>query len=199
MKTFVACWMGLGLALVSSNASAITVEGYTLPDEVQVEDGGKRTTLKINGATLRQKTIFKVNVYAGGLYVEKPSSDAGAILASAGPKRLTQRFVRDVGADKIRDSWQESIEANCEDRREACAAMDSKFKQFLAFFTDVKDGDVVQLDFLQSGLRMNFSGKPSKTEVIPGKDISDFALSMFIGEKADEDLRNGLVPQSTKQ
>ena len=61
------------VALLGSNASAAEISGVKLPDQVTVV--GK--SLKLNGAGLRQATILKVNVYAAGLYLEKPSGDGG--------------------------------------------------------------------------------------------------------------------------
>ncbi len=52
---------------------AAELAGATLPDTVSAGD----KTLKLNGMGLRKKAMFKV--YVGGLYLESPSKDAGAI------------------------------------------------------------------------------------------------------------------------
>ena len=64
-------------ALVPSRpAAAKELAGVNMPDTLSVGD----KTLKLNGVGLRKKAIFKV--YVGGLYLETPSKDAAAILAS---------------------------------------------------------------------------------------------------------------------
>ena len=65
--------------------------------------GGERT-LKLNGLGLRKKAVFKV--YVGGLYLESPSKNAGAIL----------------GSDQAKASWASSrVSARLKMRRSAMA------------------------------------------------------------------------------
>ena len=52
------------------------VAGVNVPESTTVE--GK--TLKLNGAGLRKKVVFKV--YVAGLYLETPSKDAAAVISS---------------------------------------------------------------------------------------------------------------------
>jgi len=66
-------------------ASAAEVAGVNVPDTVT--DAGK--TLKLNGAGLRKKAIFKV--YVAGLYVENPMHDAAALLSSNQVKSMRPR------------------------------------------------------------------------------------------------------------
>jgi hypothetical protein len=64
------------------NLHAASLAGVTLPDTAQV--GG--TTLVLNGLGLRTK--FVVKVYVAGLYLDKKSADADAIIKADAPKQI---------------------------------------------------------------------------------------------------------------
>ena len=72
--------IGVCMLAVSSLSTLLTtavggeLAGVTLPDTLKAGD----RTLKLNGLGLRKKSIVKV--YVGGLYLESPSKDAGAVL-----------------------------------------------------------------------------------------------------------------------
>jgi len=68
--------------------------------------------LKLNGLGLRKKVVFKV--YVGGLYLETPSNDAAAILASDQAKAVRMTFLRDVSKSQLRDAFVEGFEAKRE-------------------------------------------------------------------------------------
>ena len=84
----------LGLA-AAFPVLAKEVAGVSLPETTTVD--GK--TLKLNGAGLRTKVVFKV--YVLGLYLETPSRDATAIISSDQVKSLRMSLLRSVGGPKI--------------------------------------------------------------------------------------------------
>nr|WP_315464864.1 chalcone isomerase family protein [uncultured Rhodoferax sp.] len=73
----------------------VTVEGIGFDTEARV--GG--VTLKLNGAGLRTKFMFKV--YAAGLYLAAPARTPAEVLAAKGPKRLRVSFVRETDATTL--------------------------------------------------------------------------------------------------
>src|SRR6266540_1594924 len=75
---------------LGSVALAGELSGATLPNTLKVGD----KTLKLNGLGLRKKAVFKV--YVGGLYLESPSKDAGAILMAEQAKAIRMHFLRDL-------------------------------------------------------------------------------------------------------
>ena len=81
----------LVLAAVAS-ARAATLAGVEMPHTVTV-DG---TTLVLNGFGPREATRLRIKAYVGALYLEKPSSDAGTVIDSRQPKRVTLKFLRDI-------------------------------------------------------------------------------------------------------
>ena len=80
----------LAASTLHTPALAGQLEGATLADTLQAGE----KTLKLNGLGLRKKAMLKV--YVGGLYLESPSKDAGAILASDQAKAIRMHFLRDL-------------------------------------------------------------------------------------------------------
>jgi len=82
----------VGSAVLTLGAAALAGElaGATLPDTLKAGE----KTLKLNGLGLRKKAVFKV--YVGGLYLESPSKDAGAILGADQAKAIRMHFLRDL-------------------------------------------------------------------------------------------------------
>ena len=65
-------------------ATAVELAGVSMP-EAQTVAG---TRLVVNGLSLRTYSFLKVRIYVAGLYLERHSSDANAILNSRQPKLL---------------------------------------------------------------------------------------------------------------
>src|SRR5262245_9527212 len=99
----VAAW-----GLMLGAAGAASKEGVTLPDTVTVE--GK--TLVLNGMGVREATVFNVNVYGAGLYLDSKSRAPDEIIESAQDKRLDLVFVRDVDRDDITEAWTKGFKKN---------------------------------------------------------------------------------------
>jgi len=174
------------LLLAATPAMAATLDGVTFPDKVALE--GK--ALQLNGIATRKATIFKVKVYVGALYLESPSSDAQAVVASPQLKRIQMQFVRDVGSKDIHKTWRENYEKNCAD---ACEADKAKLEQLLGYLSaDVKSGDQTTYNFLPGKVEV-FVGAEKKG-VIEGATMARTILLSYLGPKvADENLRDGLL------
>jgi len=79
---FVLAAAALAAVIPARPAAAKELAGVNMPETLSVGD----KTLKLNGLGLRKKAFIKV--YVGGLYLEVPSKDAAAILASDGAKAV---------------------------------------------------------------------------------------------------------------
>jgi hypothetical protein len=182
-RTF-ALSVAFALVLAAVPAAAKELAGATMPDTLSV--AGK--TLKLNGMGLRKKAIFKV--YAAGLYVESPSSDAAAILAADAPKALKMHFLRSVDKAKLVDAYKEGIEANAGQK---ATAQKAAVDRFYATVADVKDGSVTTYTYVPgAGTVVNRDGKDVAT--IEGKEFADVLFSIWLGPKPpSEDLQKGLL------
>src|SRR6478672_6362321 len=128
----------LAVSMLHSAALAGELAGATLPDTLKSGD----LTLKLNGLGLRKKSMFKV--YVGGLYLESPSKDAGAILAADQAKAIRMHFLRDLTKGQLMEALRAGFEANAKDKPGQKAAFD----KMLALVSDVKEGDTLTFTYL---------------------------------------------------
>src|SRR5262245_25690640 len=70
------------------------------PGALTVDD----KTLCLNGLGLREATVFNVNVYVAGLYLEQRDKNGERIASSDQRKLMRLRFVRDVGRSEIAEA-----------------------------------------------------------------------------------------------
>ena len=165
---------------------ASTLAGVTLPDSVQV---GSRT-LVLNGLGLRKKFVAKV--YVAGLYLERKSSDPGAILNADAPKRVVMHFVRSVSKNQLFDAFDESFENNAPDARKT---MKAEIDQFLGALEPVNDGDQVILTYVpDTGTTLAINGKEKLKIAAPA--FAPVLFSVWLGPKPPTvDVKKGLLGQ----
>jgi hypothetical protein len=129
----------LVIILLVTKIFAADLGGVKIPNDIKLD--GK--SLVLNGLGMRQKTIFKVNVYVGALYVEKKSHDPKAILASSDLKRVELAFVHSGSQSQVQDAFDEAYHDNC---TEDCAALKSPFEKLRSLMKAVKVGDRLAFD-----------------------------------------------------
>ncbi|MGK5085231.1 chalcone isomerase family protein [Bdellovibrionota bacterium FG-1] len=183
MKVIVA----LALVILSSTSVfAAEISGVQLPDQVKIQD----KTLKLNGVGLRQATIFRVNVYAGALYLENLSHDAAAILGSDSLKDLEMIFMRNVDAKDISKAWNKGFEENCKIN---CAVLASSLDKLKALMTtDMKKGESMALRFFPNGVELFLRGVSAGK--VENPEFSKTLLRIWLGENPpNESLKKGLL------
>lgn len=173
----------LVVSMLDTATSAGELAGATLPDTLKSGE----ITLKLNGLGLRKKSVFKV--YVGGLYLESPSKDAGAILATDQTKAIRMHFLRDLTKTQLVESFQEGFEANAKDKPGQKAA----FEKMLALVPDVKEGDTLTFTYLPGkGTTLQVGEK--ELDVFVGKGFGDAVFSIWLGPKPpSEDLKKGML------
>ena len=173
------------VALVApSPVRASTLAGVDLPDRATV--GGK--TLVLNGLGLRTATFLKVKVYVIGLYLERESNDAKAIIESSESKRIQMHFVRDVTAEDGREALMKGFEDNYED----VASISGEIATFDASVRDMKTGDTMVLDF--SGDTVDILINGTEIDVVKGKPFQQALLGIWLGPRPiDDDLKEGIL------
>ena len=165
-------------------AYAKELAGATMPDTLSV--GGK--TLKLNGLGLAKKTLVKV--YVAGLYLEAPSKDAAAILASNQTKAVRMHFLRNGSKKQLTDHFKEGFEANA---KEKAAAQQSDVDKFLAMISDMKAGEELIFTYV-AGTGTTFSKGDKVIGVLDGKDFGDVLYAVWLGPvPPSEDLKNGML------
>ena len=171
-------------ALASGPALARDLSGVTMPDTLSVGE----KTLKLNGLGLRKKAIFKV--YVGGLYLETPSKDAAAILASDQAKAVRMAFLRDVSQSQLKDAFSEGFENNA---KEKAAAQKASIEKLYAMLPDMKENQTLSFTYAP-GKGTTVSHGDKALGVIEGKEFAEALFSLWLGPKPpSEDLKKGML------
>ncbi|RMG90456.1 MAG: hypothetical protein D6708_08385 [Candidatus Dadabacteria bacterium] len=175
----------LCLALLAPAAFAAELAGVSLPDTVTVEG----QTLKLQGLGLRKKFFFKV--YVGALYLATPTSDGNQAARADEPKRITMHFLRDVGADKLKEAFEDGFFKAAQERLDA---LRPRIDRFLSLFPEeVEEGQAVSLTYLPGkGTQVEIGGEIKGT--IEGRDFMEALWLIWLGDApADADLKKGML------
>ena len=89
-------------------ASATTRVVGGVPYQESVQLGGE--TLRLNGAGVRHKAVFKV--YTAGLYTATKAATAEDALAQPGPKRIAITMLREIDANELGKLFTRGMEEN---------------------------------------------------------------------------------------
>lgn len=167
------------LPLLAGEAASVK-----MPDTITVE--GK--ALKLNGIGLRKKLMFKV--YVAGLYIETPTKAPEAIITSDQIKRMALHILRNLKASQVTEAIEEGFEKNS---RSQMAALSDRLKKFSSLFSDVVEGDEIQMTYIPNkGTSVSIKGAEKGT--VEGKDFADALFSVWLGPNpVQEDLRKALV------
>jgi hypothetical protein len=171
--------------VVASGLSAGSLADVTLPETVTVAG----TTLQLNGMGVRKKMVFKI--YVAGMYLEQKTSVAEQALAATGPKRIVLHFVSNKATKKRMDeAWLEGFKANSPD---TFAAIKDRIDTFIAFFGDMKDGDVIECTVIPGeGTSVVLNGDGLGT--IDGDEFATALLRIWLGPKPpSDDLKDALL------
>ena len=162
---------------------AAELGGVTLADTLKAGD----KTLKLNGLGLRKKSVVKV--YVGGLYLESPSKDAAAIVASDQAKAIQLHFLRNLTKAQLAEAFQEGFDANAKDK----AAQKAAFDKMLALVPDVKEGSTLTFSYVPGkGTTLQVGAK--ELGVFEGKGFADAVFSIWLGSKPpSDDLKKGML------
>jgi hypothetical protein len=168
---------------VAVSARAATLAGVEMPDTVTV-DG---TTLVLNGMGLREATRLRIKAYVGALYLEKRSSDAGTVIDSHQPKRVTLKFLRDIDRRNLASGWADSL------RKIGGKAMEPSIAHFTSLIGDVKKGDTMSFTWRPGvGVEVALDGKTRGS--IPGDSFARTLFTVWFGPKpGDENLKRGML------
>jgi hypothetical protein len=172
------------LLLLPLAAAALEVAGVSFPPTVQA--GGK--TLTLNGAGVRTRFFFKV--YAIGLYLEHPGTDASAILAADQARRAELHMLRTVSGAEMGDAIATAVNANAGG---AASQLKPRVDQLKNMFLSANQGEVITLTYIPgTGTVVGARGRDVGT--IQGKDFADALFGAWIGTApVDDSLKQALL------
>jgi hypothetical protein len=169
---------------VSLPALGKEVAGVTVPDTASV--AGK--TLKLNGAGLRKKVVFKV--YVGGLYLETPSKDPANVISSDQIKQMQLSVLRSLSTKQVTEAIEEGFEKNS---RAQMGALKPRLEKLKTMIPNVENGDQILLTYVP-GRGTVVSAKGAEKGVIDGKDFADALFAVWLGPNpVQEDLKKALL------
>ncbi len=180
----VLCFSALALS-----AQALEVKGVKVDETAQVGVN----TLLLNGAGVRTKMMFKV--YVAALYLGQKQTEASAVIGDHGSKRISMHFLREVSSEKLLNGMDEGFAENNNANEMAAIEPQMKaFRQMMASAKEVKQGDVILLDYTPSSTQVSLNGKVlGKLE---GEAFNQALLRVWLGSHAiDASLKKALLGQ----
>lgn len=177
------------LAMGQSAFAAIDINGYKFDDTAKV--AGKE--LKLNGAGMRTKLVFKV--YAAGLYLPEKKNNVADILKLEGPRRVTLQMARDVSSEEFGKAFMDGLNENV-DRAEKAKIVSQigRMGETFASVDGLKKGDVLHIDWIPgTGTISELNGK-KLGDTIPDIAFYNAVLRIWLGDKpVDRALKPALL------
>jgi hypothetical protein len=182
-------WLtGIGaLALCTAGATIAAEVGDVKLDDKTVVAGQE---LVLNGAGIRIRAIFKV--YVASLYLPQKAGDLQGVLAKS-PRRIQLNLLRTLSADQLADALNDGlVEANPPAELAAVKPQADQLLAIMKAFKEVKEKDVVTLDFVDGATKVNWNGETKGT--IPGAAFNQALTRIWIGDKpVQADLKKALL------
>ncbi|MBR0656817.1 chalcone isomerase family protein [Plastoroseomonas arctica] len=157
------------------------------PSAAHAQDAFPETTIAA-GRTLQRQGMATARymlfpVYRVALYLAAPTSDPDAILASAEPRLIRCRYLRDLPLDQVTTAWEQSFTSLC-----GCP-MPAAFR---AWLRPIRDGEEESMLFLGRTAELTGPGRPAAR--IDDALAAQTLLASWIGPRApNAALRRGLL------
>jgi hypothetical protein len=165
------------------------IAGVRFSGEVEVE--GK--TLYLNGVAVR-KVLGFVKVYAVGLYLEEPTKDPKEIIESEQYKHMVTYYLSElVTAKELRKGFLESIE-KC-NPEEMVKSHKKEIDTYAAWLDKDMGPGLTSVSTYVPGKGLTLVYQEEERGTIPGKEFAQMYYRYNVGEKADKNIRKGLLGQ----
>lgn len=171
------------------SAQAMDVKGVKVDETAQVGVN----TLVLNGAGVRTKMMFKV--YVAALYLGQKQTEANAVIGDHGSKRISMQFLREVSSDKLLNGMDEGFSENNSTAEMAAIEHQMKaFRQMMASAKEVKQGDVILLDYTPGSTQVSLNGR--LLGKLEGEAFNQALLRVWLGSHAiDASLKKAMLGQ----
>lgn len=181
--------LGFSFGLAQAAMADTVVAGVKLDDTVQIGN----QTLKLNGAGVRYKVVFKV--YVAALYLPELRSTTQEVLALQGAKRVTLVMMRDLSNDdlgqRFLDGLRNNLDAN--ERTRLIGAMVT-FGKIFSIVPKLKKGDILTFDWVPgTGVVCQLNGEKIGDH-ISDPNFYNAVLKIWLGNQpADETLKHKML------
>ncbi len=186
LLAFVSLLAALALA---PGVQAAEVAGVKLDDSVRVAN----QELKLNGAGVRFKVVFKV--YAAGLYLAEKKTTVADVLAAPGAKRVALVMMRDLTNEELGQSFMAGIKKNStlQERTKIVTQM-MQFGEMFATIPELKKGDVIGVDWIPGVGTVSTHNGRKISEPLPDVAFYHALLKIWLGDNpADAQLKLNLL------
>jgi hypothetical protein len=170
-------------------AQAAEVAGVKLEDNARVAN----KDLKLNGAGIRTKAIFKV--YVAGLYLTEKKTSVPEILAMPGPRRLKLVLLREVNSEDFGQAFMDGLNANS-DKAEKSKFVNQTVKmgEIFASIPALGKGDTITADWVPGTGMFILVNDKKVGDVLPDIAFANAFLKIWLGDKpADNLLKQNLL------
>lgn len=181
--------LGALLAACVQATAAVEVAGVRFDDTAKLAG----QDLKLNGAGIRTKVIFKV--YAAALYLSERKTTSADVQALPGPRRLRLVLLRDVPGDDFAQAFMDGLDANTDKAEKAkFASQIARMREIFASIPAVAKGDVITVDWVPaSGLQL-FHNDKRLGDPLPDQAFANAFLRIWLGDKpVDNSLKQRLL------
>lgn len=178
-----------------SSVSAAEVAGIRIDDVARVGN----QDLKLNGAGIRHKAIFKV--YVAALYLNDRKATAAEVLSAPGAKRVTLVMLRDVGNEELARGFMSGIQQNSDKSEKArFISQLQKFGEIFASIPELKKGDVLTTDWVpDSGTVIHVNGR-KVSDQLPDPAFYNALLKIWLGDKpVDARLKPAMLGEKPEE
>ena len=165
---------------------AAEVGGVKLDDKARSAGRSSCST----APAMRTKMMFKV--YVGSLYLPAKATDLAGVLAK-GPRRIQINLLRNLTADQLRRRAGRRPQGQQFDRGDGRGqGADRPDGVDHEGFREVKEKDVVTLDFVDDATKIGLNG--ADKGVIPGEAFNKALTRIWLGDKpAQADLKKAML------
>jgi hypothetical protein len=166
------------LFLLPLKASALTIAGYDIPQVIPATS--QHAELKLNGAAMR---IYYgvVDTYIGQLYVENPVTDEEALIAADEFKRMVFKVVmKRISGRRMAKAMYDALQLSL--TQEEAIHLEERLQLMVELFDgSLKKGEEGYIEWVPgTGSRIVIKGELKG--IIPGKDLNDAILNIWVGE-----------------
>ena len=176
----------IALLTFGSTFAQTEVGGVKLPNTETYQG----QTLNLNGAGVREK--LWIDLYAGGLYLAKKSSNASSIVSADEAMSIKLHIVSKlITSDKMVEAVNEGFENSTNGNTKPLSSQISKFKGF--FSDEIKKNDVFDIVYIpEVGVTAYKNDKELGT--IKGMDFKKALFGIWLSNKpADDDLKEAML------
>ena len=171
---------------IGAMSAQTEVAGIKIPNSETYQ--GK--TLNLNGAGVREK--LWIDLYAGGLYLAKKSSNANEIVSSNEPMSIKLHIVSKlISSDKMIEAVNEGFENSTNGNTKSLDAEIKKFRSF--FMEEITKNDVFDIVYIP-GTGVTAYKNDKELGTIEGMEFKKALFGIWLSNSpADDDLKEAML------